>query len=197
MRGIDVALSTEERLRELPGDPYIATMCVVADVLGGLYEDFISEKAGRAIHQTIDAGKALLRGDSSSRESARGAFKVLEAVLDDKKLRQPSVVNGMHIMLWIFAGEISEEIPLRAALDYLGAAVLEYSGNVEIPKPVASGFEEVDESSPGVRLLRGFWRTAELADSVVPLDPDAIRREVFGAEERQALVDKLLGDGLR
>lgn len=196
MRQIDVAISTEARVRKLPDRPYVATMCVVADVLDCLYEDFISEKAGRVIRQTINVGKASLRGDLNSGEIALSVFLSMEAIRDDPKYGPPRLVDAMHAMIRIFAGEISGEIPLREALVHLGAAVSGYSGNTEEPKPVAAGFDEVDESSPGVRLLRGFWRAADLADSVVPVDPDAIRREVFG-EERQALIDKLLGDGLR
>src|SRR5258708_15845334 len=99
----------------------------------------------------------------------------------------------MHTMVWIFAGEISGEIPLREAPSCLGSAVSTYNGNIEEPKPSATDFDEADESSPAVRLLRGFWRAADLADSVVPLDPDAIRREDF-REERPPLIDKLPAD---
>lgn len=196
MRVIDVAISTQERVRELPDRPYIATMCVVADVLDCLYGGFISERATKIIRQTIDVGKASLCGDLNSDEVALSAFLAMEAVLDDSQLRRPPLVNEMYTMIWVFAGEISGEIPLRQAPDYLGSAVLRYSGNLEIPNSVVAEFSEVDESIPGVRLLRGFWRTAELAERRAPLDPDAIRREVFG-EGRQSLVDKLLGDGLR
>jgi hypothetical protein len=196
MRQIDVSVSTEARVRELPDRPYIATMCVVTDVLNCLYEDFISEKAGRVIRQTIDVGKASLRGDLNSGEIALSVFLSMEAIRDDPKYDPPPLVDAMHAMVWIFAGEISGEIPLREAPSCLGSAVSTYNGNIEEPKPSATAFDEADESSPDVRLLRGFWRAADLADSVVPLDSDAIRREVFG-EERQALIDKLLGDGLR
>lgn len=196
MRAIDVAISTQARVRELPDHPYIATMCVVADVLGCLYGDFISKEAGMVIRQTIDVGKAFLRGNSNSGEIALSAFLAMEAILDDSKSRRPPLVSEMYTLVWVFAGEISGEIPLKQAPDYLGSAVLRYSGDLEKPKPSVTSFDEADESSPGVRLLRGFWRTAELADGRAPLDPDVIRREVFG-EERQALFDKLLGDGLR
>lgn len=191
---IDVCVSTEERVRKLPDRPYIATMCVVADVLNCLYEDFISEKAWRYIRQTIDVGKASLRGDLNSGEIALSLLRSIEAVLNDPKFDPPGIVDSMHKMVWAFAGEISGEIPSRHAPVYLGAAVAKYSGNIEEPKPPETLFQEAGESSPNVRLLRGFWRAADLADSVVPLDPDAIRREVFG-EDRQALIDKLLGDG--
>lgn len=191
---IDVCVSTEERVQELPDRPYIATMCVVADVLNCLYEDFISEKARRYIRQTIDVGKASLRGDLNSGEIALSLFLSMEAVLNDPKFDPPSIVDSMHTMVLFFAGEIAGEIPSRHASVYLGVAVSGYSGNIEEPKPPETLFQEADESSPDVRLLRGFWRAADLADSVVPLDPDAIRREVFG-EDRQALIDKLLGDG--
>jgi hypothetical protein len=120
----------------------------------------------------------------------------MEAILDDPKFDPPNLVDAMHKMVRVFTGEISGEFPLREAPVYLGVAVSGYSGNIEEPNPPETDFQEADESSPDVRLLRGFWRVADLADSVVPLDPDAIRREVFG-EERQALIDKLLGDGLR
>jgi hypothetical protein len=60
---------------------------------------------------------------------------------------------------------------------------------------VDPGTAETDELSPGIRLLRGFARTADLAIRVPPLDPDVIRREIFG-NDRQQLIDKLLGDGL-
>ena len=102
----------------------------------------------------------------------------------------------MYKMVRVFAGEISGEYPLREAPVYLAVSVLGYNGNIEEPNSSETYFQEADESSPDARLLRGFWRVADLAESVVPLDPDAIRREVFG-EERQALIDKLLGDGLR
>jgi hypothetical protein len=196
MRLIDVCVSTQARVRELPDRPYIATMCVVADVLNCLYEDFISEKARRYIRQTIDVGKASLRGDLNSGEIALSLLLSMEAILDDPKFDPPNLVDAMHKMVRVFAGEISGEFPLREAPAYLGVAVSGYSGNIEEPNPPETDFQEADESSPDVRLLRGFWRVADLADSVVPLDPDAIRREVFG-EERQALIDKLLGDGLR
>jgi hypothetical protein len=196
MRLIDVCVSTEARVRELPDRPYIATMCVVADVLDCLYEDFISEKARRYLRQTIDVGKASLRGDLNSGEIALSLLLSMEAILDDPKFDPPGIVDSMYKMVRVFAGEISGEFPLREAPVYLGVSVLGYSGNIEEPKSSETYFQEADESSPDVRLLRGFWRAAELADSVVPLDPDAIRREVFG-EERQALIDKLLGDGLR
>jgi hypothetical protein len=162
-------------------------MCVVTDVLNCLYEDFISEKARRYVRQTIDVGKASLRGDLNSGEIALSLLLSMEAILDDPKFDPPGIVDSMYKMVRVFAGEISGEIPLREAPVYLGVAVSGYSGNIEEPKPPETDFQEADESSPDVRLLRGFWRAADLSDSVVPPDPDAIRREVFG-EERSARV---------
>ena len=81
----------------------------------------------------------------NSGEIALSVFLSMEAIRDDPKYSPPRLVDSMHAMVWIFAGEISGEIPLREAPVYLGTAVSGYSGNVEEPKPVAAGFEEVDE----------------------------------------------------
>lgn len=148
MRQIDVAISTQARVRELPDRPYIATMCVVADVLNCLYEDFISEKARRYIRQTIDVGKASLRGDLNSGEIALSLLLSMEAILDDPKFDPPGIVDAMHKMVRVFAGEISGEFPLREAPVYLGVAVSGYSGNIEEPNPLRLTFKRRTSQVP-------------------------------------------------
>ena len=84
MRQIDVAISTQARVRELPDRPYIATMCVVIDVLNCLYEDLTSEKLGGLYARRQTSPGAASRRLNSG-EIALSVFLSMEAIRDDPK----------------------------------------------------------------------------------------------------------------
>jgi|SRR5215831_7870292 len=192
MRLLDLGLSVEGKLRELPYRAYLLAMTVIAKRLAEIYADVLPEEGRLLAAQTADAAKtAYLAGAPAADDALRLHQRWTQLVGDPDDPGNPTHGPlGMFCAMYTFdelAGELAGKMARRAALDQVtNAAELP---DPQVPAPVGPrlvrlGAEEADENSPAVQLMRKYEEVAALAArqhrTGLLCDPDQIYSVVFG-----------------
>lgn len=192
IRLLDLGLSVEQQLRDLPYPAYLLSMAVIGKQLAEIYGDQFPEEARVLAGKTVDAVKAAyLSGTADADEAwqlALGWEQWLYDVDDpNNEANGPAEMFSAMITLDSLARELAGKTPKRTALDQVTNAA-------ELPDPrfpappgprlVQLGTEEAEEDSPAVQLMRTYEEVARLAvrqhDTGLLCDPDQFYCVVFG-----------------
>ena len=192
MRLLDLGLSVQGKLRELPYRAYLLAMTVIVRQLAEIYADVLPEEGRLLAAQTADAAKtAYLAGAPATDDAWRIHQRWTELIGDPDDPGNPiDGPLGMFCAMYTFAelaGELAGKMMRYAALGQVtNAAKLP---DPRVPAPAGPrlarlGAEEADENSPAVQLMREYEEVAALAarqhHTGLLCDPGQIYSVVFG-----------------
>lgn len=192
MRLLDLGLSVERQLHDLPYPAYLLSMAVIGKQLAEIYADQFPEEGRLLAEKTIDAVKAAyLSGEAAADDAWRlhlGWQRWLYDV-DDPKNEADGSAEMFSAMITFdsLALELAGKTPPRTALDQItNAAELpdpRFPGPAE-PQLVLLNAETTEEDSPAAQLMRKFEEVARLAarqhNTGLRCDPDLIHSVAFG-----------------
>lgn len=192
IRLLDLGLSVEQQLQDLPYAAYLLAMAVIGKQLAEIYADQFPGKARLLAEKTVDAVKAVyLSGTTGADEAwqlALGWEQWLYDVDDpNNEAVGPAEMFSAMITFELLARELAGKTPPRAALNHVTNAA--HLRDPRVPAPaeprlVRVGAEEAEEDSPAVQLMRKFEEVARLAarqhNTGLPCDPDQFYSIVFG-----------------
>jgi hypothetical protein len=188
MRLLDLGLSVEQQLNDLPYPAYLLSMSVIARRLGEVYADVLPQEGRQLAAQTADAAKAAyLSGQAAADEALQLDRRWME-LIEQPGIDGPlGMFSAMHT-LDSLACELAGNQRPRAATSHVTNAA-------ELPDPAApeplgprlvrvDPAQQADESSPAVQLMRKYEEVARLAArqhrTGLTCDPDQIYSIVFG-----------------
>lgn len=192
MRLLDLGLSVQEKLRELPYPAYLLAMTVIVRQLAEIYADVLPEEACLLAAQTAEATKTAYLAGAPARDDARRLHQRWTQLIGDPDHPGNPIDGplGMFCAMYTFdelAGELTGKMMRYAALGQVtNAAELP---DPRVPAPVGPrlvqlGAEEADENSPAVQLMRKYEEVARLAahqhNTGLLCDPDQLYSVVFG-----------------
>ena len=187
MRLLDLGLSVQRQLRDLPYPAYLLSMSVIARRLGEVYADVLPGEGRQLAAQTADAAKAAyLSGEAAA--DAWQLHRRWEQLIEDPVILGPLGMYSAMYTLDMLACELAGRIKPRAAIGQVTNAA-------KLPDPMAPRPAEpqlvridpalqADERSPAVQLMRKYEEVARLAArqhrTGLTCDPDQIYSIVFG-----------------
>lgn len=192
IRLLDLGLSVERQLQDLPYAAYLLSMAAIGKQLAEIYADQFPEKARLLAGKTIDAVKgAYLSGTADADAAwqlAVGWEQWLHDVDDPDNEADGSAEMFSAMMTFdLLARELAGKVRPRTALDQVtNAAHLPDPRSPASTQPqlVRVGTEEADEDSPAVQLMRKYEEVAGLAvrqvNTGLLCDPDQLWSIVFG-----------------
>lgn len=193
MRLLELGLSVEGKLRELPYRAYLLAISVIARQLAELYADVLPEEGRLLAAQTTDAAKtAYLAGTPAADDALRLHQRWTQLIGDPDDPSNPiDGPLGMFCAMYTFdelAGELAGKVVRYAAVDQVTNAAEELP-DPRVPAPagpqlVRVGAEEADEKSRAVQLMHKYEEVAALAArqhrTGLLCDPDQFYSVVFG-----------------
>lgn len=190
VRLLDFEGLTQRRLDALPEPAYRCAMCAIGELVLSLYSQYYPARFRVLARRTLDAARAAVReGDAAGAQLAADLPAEWDAALEDESdCGGPGCAGTALIMLASLSLDLvgGADEP-RQALYFVTASVANYPGrHFTDPGPtlvINPRMHEMDESSPGVDLLRKISRAADLAaeqcgDGAAG-DPEAILATVF------------------
>jgi hypothetical protein len=190
MRLLDLEGQAQKRLDALPDPAYLCMMCVIGELVVGLYWQYYPVRVRVLARRTLDAARAAVReGDAAGYQLAVGLPAEWEAALADASdLGGPGAAGTALILIAALSSDLAgDDGGPRQALIFVTASVATYSGrHFTDPGPtlvINPRMHEADESSPGVDLLRKISQASDLAADQcrggTAGDPEAILSTVF------------------
>jgi hypothetical protein len=190
MRLLDLELSVDSQLRDLPDAAYLLAMSVIGKHLAELCDGFFPAKVRRLAAQTIDAVKAAYRGAGPAADDLLQLHQQWDPLWDDDSgLHGPSGMYGAMDTLDKLVLELAGKTKPHLAASAAVACAAEVADPVSPPGLIAPGLvrltgRQAEESSPAVQLLRKFEEVARLAArqhrTGLICNPDQIYAVVFG-----------------
>jgi hypothetical protein len=192
IRLLDLGLSVERQLHDLPYAAYLLSMAVIGKQLAEIYADQFPEKARLLAEKTVDAVKATyLSGTADAAEAwqlALGWEQWLYDVDDpNNEAHGPAEMFSAMITFDLLARELAGKVRPRTALGHVtNAAHLPDPRAPALAEPqlVRVGAEEAEEDSPAVQLMRKYEEVARFAarqhNTGLLCDPDQFYSIVFG-----------------
>lgn len=188
MRLMDLGLSVEQQLRDLPYPAYLLSMSVIGRRLGEIYADLLPREGRLLAAQTADAVKAAYLSGEAAGDEAWQLHRRWDELIEDPATDGPL---GMFSAMYTFdmlACKLAGKMRRRGALGQ-GTNAAEVP-DPSAPAPAAPRLVRIDaarqaeESSPVVQLMRKFEEVAMLAapqhNTGLLRDPDQIYSIVFG-----------------
>jgi len=188
MRLLDLGLSVQRQLRDLPYPAYLLSMSVIARRLGEVYADVLPGEGRLLAAQTADAAKAAYLSGEAAADDAWQLHRRWEQLIEDPVILGPLGMYSAMYTLDMLACELAGRIKPRAAIGQVTNAA-------KLPDPMAPRPAEpqlvridpalqADERSPAVQLMRKYEEVARLAArqhrTGLTCDPDQIYSIVFG-----------------
>jgi hypothetical protein len=188
MRLLDLGLSVQQQLRDLPYPAYLLSMSVIARRLGEVYADVLPEEGRLLATQTADAAKAAYLSGQAAADDVWQLHRRWEELIDHPVILGPLGMYSAMYTLDMLACELAGRMKPRAAIGQVTNAA-------KLPDPMAPAPAEpqlvrvdpgrqADESSPAVQLMRKYEEVARLAArqhrTGLTCDPDQIYSIVFG-----------------
>jgi hypothetical protein len=188
MRLLDLGLSVEQQLRDLPYPAYLLSMSVIGRRLGELYAEFLPGEGRQLAAQTVAAVTAAYLSGEATTDEAWQLHRKWEQLIEhpgpDGPLGMYSAMHGLDMLACELAGKIRPR-----------AAISQVTNAAELPDPLAGDpggprlvridpAQQADERSPTVQLMRKYEEVARLAArqhrTGLTCDPDQIYSIVFG-----------------
>jgi hypothetical protein len=190
MRLLDLELSVERQLRDLPDAAYLLAMSVIGKHLAEICDGFFPGEVRLLAAQTVDAAKAAYRGARPAADDLLQLHQRWDPLWeDDSELNGPSGMYGAMDALDVLGLELAGKTAPHYAAAKAVACAAELAddvstGSVGLRLVRITGGRQADESSPAVQLLRKFEEVARLAATQhrtgPTCDPDQIYTVVFG-----------------
>jgi hypothetical protein len=188
MRLLDLGLSVEQQLHDLPYPAYLVSMSVIGRRLGEVYADVLPEEGRLLAAQTADAAKTAYLSGEAPADAAWQLHCRWKELIEDPGTRGPLGMFSAMYTLDMLAYELAGKIKPRAAIGQVTNAA-------ELPDPLTPApagpqlvridpGQQADESSPAVQLMRKYEEVARLAarqhGTGRTCDPNQIYSIVFG-----------------
>jgi len=188
VRWLDLGLSVQHQLRDLPYPAYLLSMSVIARRLGQVYADVLPEEGRLLAAQTADAAKAAYRSGQAAADEALQLDRRWMELIERPGIDGPLGMYSAMYTLDMLACELAGTMKPRAAIGQVTNAA-------KLPDPMAPApaepqlvrvdpGQQADESSPAVQLMRKYEEVARLAArqhrTGLTCDPDQIYSIVFG-----------------
>lgn len=195
MRLLDLQLSVEKKLRDLPYPAYLLSMVVIGKQLAEIYGDQFPEKARLVAGKTLDAVKAAyLSGTADADEAWQLALGWEQWLYDiddpDNEADGPAEMFSAMITFDLLARELAGKVRPRTALNHVTNAAELPDPRVPAPagppqlERIVPAEDDADEDSPAVQLMRKYEEVARLAarqhNTGLLCDPDQLYSIVFG-----------------
>jgi hypothetical protein len=188
VRLLNLGLSVQRQLRDLPYPAYLLAMSVIAQELQQIYADLLPGEGGMLAGQTVGAIKAAYLSGDAAGDGARRLHRRWEKLIEDPATDGPL---GMFSAMYVFdmlACELAGKVKPRAALGQVTNAAKLPDHRAREPVGLRlvriDPAEQADESSPAVRLMRKFEEVARLAarqhNTGQRCDPGQLHSVVFG-----------------
>ena len=188
MRLLDLGLSVQQQLCDLPYPAYLLSMSVIARRLGEVYADVLPEEGRLLAAQTADAAKAAYLSGQAAADEALQLDRRWTELIEQPGIDGPlGMFSAMHTLDALACELAGNQRPRAATSQVTNAA--------KLPDPAAPGpaeprlvrvdpAQQADESSPAVQLMRKYEEVARLAArqhrTGLTCDPDQIYSIVFG-----------------
>jgi hypothetical protein len=164
---LDLGLSVQGQLRDLPYPAYLLSMSVIGRRLGEVYADHLPEEGRLLAAQTADAAKAAYLSGEAAADAAWQLHRRWKQLIDHPGPDGPLGMYSTMYTLDALACELAGRMKPRAALGQVTNAA-------KLPDPMAprpaepqlvriDPARQADESSPAVQLLRKYEEVARLA----------------------------------
>ena len=188
MRLLDLGLSVQQQLRDLPYPAYLLSMSVIARRLGEVYADYLPEEGRLLAAQTAAAAKAAYLPGQAAADEALQLDRRWMDLIEQPGIDGPLGMFGAMHTLDALVCELAGNQRPRAATSHVTNAA-------ERPDPAAPApgeprlvrvdpAQQADENSPAVQLMRKYEEVARLAArqhrTGLTCDPDQIYSIVFG-----------------
>lgn len=191
MRLLDLQLSVEGKLRELPYRAYLLAMSVIVRRLAEIYAHVLPEEGRLLAVKTADAAKTAYLAGAPAADARRLHQRWTQLIGDPDDPGNPIAGPlGMFCAMYTFdelAGELAGKMARYAALGQVTNAAKLPDPRVPAPagpRLVRVGAEEADENSPAVQLMRKYEEVAALVArqhrTGLLCDPDQFYSVVFG-----------------
>ena len=188
MRLLDLGLSVQRQLHDLPYPAYLLAMSVIGQELQDIYADLLSDDGDMLARQTVDAIKAAYLSGQAAVDGAWQLHRRWEKLIEDPATDGPL---GMFSAMYVFdmlACELAGKMKPRGALGQVTNAAklpaLEARGPVGPRLVRIDPAEQAYEGGPAVRLMRKFGEVARLAarqhNTGQRCDPGQLHSVVFG-----------------
>jgi len=188
MRLLDLGLSVQQQLRDLPYPAYLLSMSVIGRRLGEIYADLLPGDGRLLAAQTVDVAKAAYLSGEAAADDAWQLHRRWKKLIEDPVILGPLGMYSAMYTLDMLACELAGRRKPRAAIGQVTNAA-------KLPDPMAPApvepqlvridpAQQADDSSPAVQLMRKYEEVARLAarqhNTGLPCDPDQIYSIVFG-----------------
>jgi hypothetical protein len=188
VRLLDLGLSVQRQLRDLPYPAYFLAMGVIGQELQDIYADLLPGDGDMLARQTVDTVKVAYLSGQATVDGAWQLHRRWEKLIEDPAADGPL---GMFSAMYVFdllACELAGKMKPRAAVGQVTNAA-------KLPAPAAcepvglrlvriDPAEQADEGSPAVRLMRKFEEVTRLAarqhNTGQRCDPGQLHSVVFG-----------------
>jgi hypothetical protein len=189
MRLLDLELSVERQLQDLPDAAYLLAMSLIGKHLAEICDPFFPGEVRLLARQTVDAVKAAYRGAGPAADDLWQLHQRWDPLWeDDSGLNGPSAMYGamdaLDVLVLELAGKVKPHYAATKAITCAANLADTVSAGSAGPRLVRLTGRQADESSPEVQLLRKFEEVARLAASQhrsgLTCDPDRLYAVVFG-----------------
>lgn len=194
MRLLDLGLSVQRQLHELPYPAYLLSMAVIGKQLGEIYAGQFPQGGRLLAGRTVDAVKAAYLSGGAAADDAwqlhLGWQRWLYDVDDpNNEADGPAEMFSAMITFDLLALELAGKTRPYTARYYVTSAAQLPDPRIRAPAgprlvQVVPAKDDADEDSPPVQLLRKFEEVARLAarqhNTGLLCDPDQIYSVVFG-----------------
>jgi hypothetical protein len=185
---LDLGLSVQRQLRDLPYPAYLLAMGVIGQELREIYAGLLPGEADMAAGQTVGAVRAAYLSGDAAVDGAWQLHRRWEKLIEDPATDGPLAMFSAMYVFDMLACELAGKMKPRAALGQVTNAA-------KLPAPQArepvgprlvriDPAERADEGSPAVRLMRKFEEVARLAarqhSTGQRCDPGQLHSVVFG-----------------
>lgn len=188
MRLLDLGLSVQQQLEDLPYPAYLLSMSVIGRRLGEIYADLLPGQGRLLAALTVEAVKAAYLSEDAAADDLWQLHRRWEPLFEHPG---PDGPLGMYSAMYTFDMLILELVGKA----HPRAAISQVTNAAKLPDPMAPAptkpqlvridpGQQADESSPTVRLMRKYEEVARLAArqhrTGLLCDPDQIYSIVFG-----------------